>query len=420
MRGARKGALVGTVAVAALSALALTGCSSGGSSGGSGSSGSTSGGAKTSIAVEDYYTQPTTGIMDKVYQACAAEENVKVTSSHVPGAGFIPKVLQQASSKTLPDVLMLDNPNVKQIAQTGALSPLSDYGISAKGFAPAIAQAGSYDGKVYALAPAINTIDLIYNTTMFQEAGITTPPTTWAELQTDAQKLTKKGVYGFAFSADNDGEGTWQFLPFMWSNGGTETDITTAPTVQALQFLTGMIQKGTVSKSVVNWGQSDVLNQFLAGKAAMMINGPWEFPQLSAQKKIVWKQSPIPTRTASQTLQSPLGGETFTVPNTGDKTKMAAAGKLVKCILSPANQAKIAASEGDVPGQISVATSFAQSHPLYAAIATSVKTARARTAKLGAKWPATQTAINVAEQTAFSGKASPKAALQQANSQKEQ
>ena len=55
----------------------------------------------------------------------------------VPGPTLIQKVLQQASSKSLPDVLMLDNPDIQQIADTGALAPLGDYGITADGYAPA-------------------------------------------------------------------------------------------------------------------------------------------------------------------------------------------------------------------------------------------------------------------------------------------
>ena len=50
----------------------------------------------------------------------------------VPGADLIPRVLQQVSSRTLPDVLMLDNPDLQQIAASGALSVVTDYGLSLK------------------------------------------------------------------------------------------------------------------------------------------------------------------------------------------------------------------------------------------------------------------------------------------------
>lgn len=399
--------VVAALAVAMVIPLAIVGCSSGASA---------SSGGKVALTVEDYYTQPQAAIMDKVYQSCAKQLGDTVTSTHVAGAGLIAKVLQQSSSKTLPDVLMLDNPDVQQIAASGALSPLSNYGITGKGFAPGVVKAGTYEGKLYGLAPAVNSIALFYNTDILKAAGIT-PPTTWAELKTDATALTKPGRYGFAFSGINTFEGTWQFLPFMWSNGGSEKNIDTPQTAQALGLLTDMVKDGSASASVVNWAQSDVLNQFTAGKAAMMINGPWNIGALQAVPSIHWASVPIPTRLAGQTLQSPLGGETFNVPETGNKSNMAAAGKLVACITDNKNQVTIANAEGDVPANEAVAATVAKTNPLIAPFVTVVKTARSRTGVLGAKWPVAATKIYTAEQLALTGKMSPAAALAQAQNQ---
>ena len=144
----------------------------------------------------------------------------------MPGDSLIAKVLQQASSKTLPDVLMLDNPDLQQIAATGALSPVTDFGLSADGYAEGIVSASTYEGKVYGLQPVTNTIGLFYNEDMLAQAGVT-PPKTWDELKAAAKKLTPGNRYGLAFSAPANYEGTWQFLPFMWSNGGDEKNIAT-------------------------------------------------------------------------------------------------------------------------------------------------------------------------------------------------
>src|ERR1700712_3619992 len=121
----KKTRIVAAVASAAIFSIALVGCSAGtsGSSGG-----------KQTLSIEDYYTKT----YDPIYNMCAKQVGVNVTPSHVAGAGLIAKVLQQASSKTMPDVLMLDNPDVQQIASTGALSPLSDYGITAAGDVPGV------------------------------------------------------------------------------------------------------------------------------------------------------------------------------------------------------------------------------------------------------------------------------------------
>lgn len=405
----RKKRIVAAVAGAMMIPLAIVGCSSGGAT--------TAGTAgKVPLTVEDYYTQPNAAAMDQVYKTCGTQIGATITSTHVPGAGLIAKVLQQSSSKTLPDVLMLDNPDVQQIASSGALSPLSDYGITGAGFAPGVIQAGTYQGKLYGLAPGVNSLALFYNTDMFTAAGLT-PPTTWAELQADAKALTKPGQYGFAFSGINTFEGTWQFLPWMWSNGGDEKNIDTPETTQALQFLVNLVNDGSASKSVVNWSQGDVNSQFIAGKAAMMENGPWNFAALKAASSLHWATVPIPTRVAGQTPIAPLGGETFNVPETGNKSTMKMAGKLVACITDAKNETIIANATGYVPTRTAVGQEVAKTNPLIATFVTVVATARARTGELGSDWPKAATKIYTGEQLALTGKASPADALKQAQNQ---
>ena len=374
-------------------------------------------GGGLALTVEDYYTWSTGAIVDKVYKACAASIGDTITSTHTPGAGLIAKVLQQASSKTLPDVLMLDNPDVQEIAQSGALAPLTDYGISADGITPGVVSAGTYSGKLYGLAPAVNSLGLYYNTDMFTAAGITAAPKTWADFKTDAAKLTKPGVYGFAMAAIGTYEGTWQFMPWMWSNGGDEKNINTPQTAQALQFLTDLVKDGSMSKSVVTWGQDDAISQFTAGKAAMVEGGSWNISAFQAMKSLHWASVPLPTQDATQTPVAPLGGETYNVTETGNKDKMAAAAKIVACISSPANQRLLATTEGAIPSSVSIAAQVAQTNAAIAPFVAVVSKARSRTAELGPDWPTAATKIYTAEQSALTGKLSPTAALAQAQSQ---
>jgi multiple sugar transport system substrate-binding protein len=364
------------------------------------------------LTVEDYYVGPTAPVYNKIYEACAAAEGDTVTASHVPGQNLITKVLQQETSKTLPDVLMLDNPDVEQIASGGALTPLSDYGISGKGVDKEVLAAGTLNGKLYGLAPGVNSLGLFYNKDMFTAAGLT-PPTTWAELASDAKALSGNGKYGFAFAGTNTYEGTWQAMPWLWSNGGDETKLDSPQNAQALDFLAGLIKDGSVSASAVGWGQGDALNQFVAGKAAMMENGPWQIPGLKAVKGLNFGYVPIPTRTAGQTSVAPLGGETFTVPNTGNKSREAAAGKLVACINSAKNMNTIATTNNYIPSNPTAATAFAQANPDLAGFVKIIGTARSRTGKLGILWPTVATEIYQAEQLALTGKATGAAALAQ-------
>jgi multiple sugar transport system substrate-binding protein len=334
---------------------------------------------------------------------------VKITQDSVANPQLMPKVLQELSSHTLPDLLMLDNPNLQQIAQTGALTPLTTAGIDLSGYYPSILSAGTYQGKVYGLAPGVNSIALFYNKDMFAAANLQ-PPTTWAELTADAARLTTSAHAGFALSADNDGEGAWQFLPFFWSNGADLKNLDSSASVQALSLLTGMEHSGSMPKSVVTWAQSDVNDQFIAGKLAMMVNGPWQFPTLNAAASLHYGVVPIPVPAAGDAVKVPLGGEVFTVPATGSATEQAA-GKVLACMNSSANQLAYAKQVGYVPSLESAAQQLAASDPTMAPFVTEVSTALSRTSEVGTAYPTIATAIETAEQAALTGSSSPSAAM---------
>ncbi|MDM8086446.1 sugar ABC transporter substrate-binding protein [Cellulomonas cellasea] len=391
-------------ATAGLAALALTACAGGGSS---------SDGGAIALTLTDTMSENSAPIYDEIYQACAAEIGVTVTSNHVAGSGLIATVLQQASSKTLPDVLMLDNPDVQQIAASGALSPLADHGITGAGFPEGVLSAGTYEGDLYGIAPIVNSLGLFYNADMLAEAGIE-PPTTWDELSAAAAALTADGRYGIAFSAANSFEGTWQFLPFLWSNGADEDDLTSDEAAGALAFVDSLVADGSASASVVGWSPNDVNDQFIAGKAAMMINGPWNMPSLTAAEGLNFDSVPIPVPNAGDDVVAPLGGETFTIPQTGDKDRMAAAGKLVACVVKGENQLTMATRRGAVPSDSAMAEQAATENPLVAAFAETVQTARSRTALLGEDWPAAATQIYTAVQLALTDKSTPEEAWAQA------
>jgi len=368
----------------------------------------------TTIRVVDYYAvEPDKTIVGGVLNACGKAVGVKINRDAIPGALLIQKVLQMASSHTLPDVLMLDNPDLQQFAQSGALTPLANYGISAKGYLKGVVAASTYKGKLYGLQPITNSIALFYNKDLLAKAGIA-PPKTWADLRADAKKLTSGNTYGFALSAPATYEGTWQFMPFMWSNGGDERNINTPQVAAALQLLVDLKSDGSMSSSVVNWSQADVDDQFKAGNAAMMVNGPWQFPVLNGVSELHYGVVPIPVPKAGQATVSPLGGETWTVPNTGNRTKEQLAAKVVQCLNSNTNQLLLGKKRQVVPTKLALLPRFVKANPAMAAFATTVKTARARTGELGVNWPKAATKIYTAEQCALTGQGSPQSCLARA------
>ena len=357
-------------------------------------------------------TNPRTTVTKGLLEKCGTSIGVKINREAVPGSGLIAEVLPQASSKTLPDVLMLDNPDVKQISATGALLPLNEMGISGEGYAQGVLDASTTDGQLYALQPGANTIALFYNKDILEKAGVQ-PPKTWDELKSTAKQLTTKGTYGFAFNATNDYEGAWQFLPPMWTNGGDETDLKSPQVAEALQLWKDLVHDGSASKSVVNWDQGAVKDQFVAGKAAMMLNGPWQFPDLK-KAKINFGVVTFPLKTPDQKPVAPLGGEGWTVPLTGNEARQAKAAELVKCMGSDENQMEWAKQRGYIPSKAALTEQYVEELPDMKAFADQVATARARTGKLGEKWPEAAKVIYTGVQMVLTGQAAPAEAMAKA------
>lgn len=363
------------------------------------------------LSILDYYNnEPDKSLIQEGLDRCAAQLDVTLERETVPGADLISKVLQRASSDTLPDVLMLDNPDVQQIAASGALSPLESYGIDTAGYAEGIVSATTYEGQNYGLVPVVNTIALFYNTDILSEAGVE-PPKTWAELRETARDLTTPDRYGMAFNANATYEGTWQFLPAMWTNGGDETDLTSPQVAEALRLWVDLVNDGSASKSVINWTQGDVKDQFVAGKAAMMLNGPWNIPSMNETPDVKWDVVLFPVREPSQTPVAPLGGEAWTVPATGKEATQQKAAEFVSCLSSKENQLGWAKARYTVPTRTELIDEYVADMPTMKSFAEQVITARARTGKLGPEWPDAAKVIYQAMQLALTGEVAPEDAF---------
>ncbi|MFH8255669.1 sugar ABC transporter substrate-binding protein [Streptomyces roseolus] len=395
-------------ALVAAVALVLTTAGCGGAPADSGK------GRVTSLTALDYYTDTAEHAhWGELLTSCGEKAGVKVEHRSVPAASLASTALRQARSGTLPDLLMLDNPDLQQFARSGVLAPLREYGVRGDGFGAGVLSAGTYRGELYGLAPTTNTLALFYDRTALAEAGVPVPRT-WDELRKAAAATTRPGRYGLAVDADASFEATFQFLPFLWSNGGDERHLDHPRAVEALRLWTGLVNDGSMSRSVLGWNQADVHDQFLGGKAAMMVNGPWRIPALDAAKDLDWGVVPLPVPRAGDALVTPLGGEVWTVPRNGSAARQEKAAEVLACLNEPASMLALARWHHTVPSRPDVAARYAEQVPAMAAFVRSTQGARARTRELGPDWPRTATAIHTAVQAAVSGQQTPEEALRRA------
>ena len=369
-------------------------------------------GSDTLTEIDYYNADPQNSVLPGILQECGKQAGVTIQRQAVPQGQLMSKLLLQASSRSMPDLALVDNPNLQQLAATGALVSLSGAGLSTEGLYPSIVAAGQYQGQTYGIAPGVNGLALFYNTDLFTKAGLT-PPKTWEELTAAARKLTEGSRYGLAFSAAATEEGTWQFEPFFWTGGADLRQLDSPQAVQALSLLQNMVVAGSVSKSVVTWTQSDVNDQFMAGNAAMMVNGPWQLPTLNANKALHFAVVPIPLPSPSAKPVTPLGGEVWTVAHS-NPAREAKAVAVAKCLLSRDESAKWSKAVGYIPSDQTAAAQLATADPQLAAFVQEVATAKARTAELGTGYPKVSQALVVAIQAALAGNTSPQAALSQA------
>ncbi|MEU5855995.1 sugar ABC transporter substrate-binding protein [Nocardiopsis dassonvillei] len=351
--------------------------------------------------------------------ACGEQVGVEVRHISVPADQLVPKALRMASSDSLPDVLNLDGSDLPQFAAAGGLVPLEELGIPTGGLSEGALSIGSYEGVYYGAARSVNSLGLFYNAAALEEAGID-PPRTWAELEEAAAELTGGGRYGLAISALATEDGVYQFLPWLWSNGGDERELASPESVEALEYVTSLVEAGSVSPSVVNWTQADVNDQFIAGNAAMMVNGPWQLPVLQEHPDLEWAVAEIPVPEAGDTSVAPIGGTTFTVPvNAEDPDRERVAAELVACLTTAEAQLDWSTKGSNVPVDTGAAEQYRDLVPELAPFVDQVRTARSRTEHAGTEWNAYSQAIGTALQAALTGEASPREAMERAQARVE-
>ena len=400
----RAGVLFAALAAGALAA----GCSSG-------STGGTGGGQAGTVTIteEDAYTYPASAVMNKLISQFEQQNpGYKVQRTVVPYEDDLTKMLHQASSNSLPSVVMVDEPWLPEMAAGGVLVPLSKFGFTGATLNSGARAVGVYKGVLYGASTGNNSLGLVYNKTMFAKAHLQ-PPKTWDQLLADAKALTGNGVYGFGMGAGQGAPADWQFEPFFWTAGGSLTHVNNAGGVAALTFLTQLVKSGGMPKSVVNWTQSEAAAEFANGKLAMVDIGPWEIPSFT---KVNWGAEPMPVPHAGMQSVSPVGGPPWAVTK-GTPAQEKAAWKFVSWLLKPANVTTFAVANDDVPSLQSLDATLIKTYPTIALFAPGTVTGRSRTIDVGVHYDAIAQALTTAIEAGLSGTQSPQQALDAAQAQ---
>jgi multiple sugar transport system substrate-binding protein len=219
----RTRALVALLAAVGLGAGA---CASSGTGGSGGTSPKTFGVNATGVV--HFWAREATDPVAKamVAQFNAAHKHLKVVLHLTQPNEAVTELGTAIRAGAVPDVVGLNDINVPFFMKQGALMDLTSY-VSAlpyKGsLSPGHMRLATDNGQLYGVPYLADLSVLWYNKTLFRQAGLnpSQPPTSYAQILTDAQKISAlgHGISGFSFAGDCQGCLGFTMLPSIWASG---------------------------------------------------------------------------------------------------------------------------------------------------------------------------------------------------------
>ena len=175
---------------------------------------------------------------------------------------------------------------------------------------------------VYGIPWQRSTIIMYYNKDAFREVGLDPecPPTTWAELEDYAAKLTKKDEngntirYGVQIPSDKAGYAYWMLQTFtltqdgqnLMSPDGKQVYFNHEKTIKGLEFWKSLSDKGYQAPGTAKW--STTVGDFLEGKVAIMYHTTGNLTNVKKNATFEFGTSRL---AAGTSYGSPTGGGNF-------------------------------------------------------------------------------------------------------------
>lgn len=236
-----------------------------------------------------------------------------------------------AGSTAIPDVVELGNTQTASYIAGGAFANLS----AAKGqfensasWLQGLADSGtSPDGKLEAVPYYAGSRVVIYRKDLFSKAGVTSPPTTLAELTADLDKVKAANASDKSFSAFYmPGKYWYAAMSFVYGAGGKIAEqqsgkwVGTLESSQAQQGLAAWQKLTSYSVGGSTKDESDQDAIMAQGHTGAILGNGWEVGAVTdpkSGKPALAKDLatfPLPSDTAGQYTPSFLGGSDLAVP----------------------------------------------------------------------------------------------------------
>lgn len=223
----------------------------------------------------------------------AAHPDINLTQNILDNEEYKAKIATLAAANDLPDVFLLQGMNTIDWAGQGLLCDLTD-NIKASPYAEDYNEAYfapfSTGGKIYAY-PALTSGSctiVMYDKTMWKDAGYDVFPSTWDEVERAAEYFNAQGIIPIAFGNGNKWQANSDFLSVLgnrytgpeWfmsliaKDGAAFTD---EPFVKALRETQRLFAETDIFNEDFNAvTNEDAREYYIAGDAAAFIGGNWD------------------------------------------------------------------------------------------------------------------------------------------------
>jgi multiple sugar transport system substrate-binding protein len=298
------------VAGTAVAALGLAACGGGQGAGTAGGGGSDGKATTIKLVAAEYSKDHTKAFWDQFAKAYKSKTGNTLEVQIVSWDDIDQQSSTMVQNNNPPDILNLNA--YASYAKDGLLyssdEVLSD---SVKSdLLDAFVKSGTFDGKMYGMPDLSSARAMFYNKALFKQAGITEPPTTWAQFEQDAAKISKlgNGAIGYGLPLGPE-EAQGEFSIWAFNNGGDwkkdgKWTINSPENVETLTFLKGLADKKLTQNNPGKTNRQDVFDLFASGKVGMVVGFSPLAATLDEAKKVDYGVVPMPTKAEGGTPQT--------------------------------------------------------------------------------------------------------------------
>lgn len=256
------------------------------------------------------------GIEDAI-KAFEAKYNVKVKVQEMPYAQQIEKLRLDGPAGIGPDVIVLPHDQVGTAVVQGLISELHVDKTYLSSFTKPAVDAQTYNGKLYGIPKAVETLVLVYNKDLLPKA-----PETMDELYTFSKAQHAKNQYGLLAKFDEiyyahgviAGMGGYIFGQNAdGSLNVKDIGLANKGSLDAVNYIKKFYTEGLFPAGIIgDTGANAIDSLFTEKKAAAVITGPWVF-QPYKDAGINYGVAPLPTLPNGEHMHSLLGVKGFSI-----------------------------------------------------------------------------------------------------------